>query len=75
MYKRDFAILIVSAFAIYFTIQHEGAFTFRKAWYCLITLKQKSSMIRSVTIEQKLCMDQLPLRMSERVFEWYSRGL
>ena len=33
MLKRDFAILIVSAFAIYFTIQHEGAFTFRKAWY------------------------------------------
>ena len=31
MYKRDFAILIVSAFAIYFTIQHEGEFTFPKS--------------------------------------------
>ncbi|KAK9806239.1 hypothetical protein WJX72_006852 [[Myrmecia] bisecta] len=33
MYKRDFAILLVAAFAVYFSIQHEGAFSFRKAWY------------------------------------------
>ncbi|BDA41145.1 hypothetical protein COCOBI_01-8000 [Coccomyxa sp. Obi] len=33
MYKRDFAVLLLSAFAIYFTIQHEGAFSFRRAWY------------------------------------------
>ncbi|EIE27009.1 hypothetical protein COCSUDRAFT_83568 [Coccomyxa subellipsoidea C-169] len=35
MYKRDFAVLILSAFAIYFTIQHEGAFSYRRAWYTL----------------------------------------
>ncbi|KAK9916603.1 hypothetical protein WJX75_004756 [Coccomyxa subellipsoidea] len=33
MYKRDFAVLLLSAFAIYFTIQHEGAFSYRRAWY------------------------------------------
>jgi hypothetical protein len=32
MYKRDFAVLLLSAFAIYFTIQHEGAFSYRRAW-------------------------------------------
>ncbi|DBA75927.1 TPA: hypothetical protein ACH3X2_008986 [Trebouxia sp. C0005] len=33
MYKRDFAILLLSAFAIYFSVQHEGPVSFRQAWY------------------------------------------
>ena len=32
MYKRDFAILLLSAFAVYFSVQHEGSFAFHKAW-------------------------------------------
>ena len=32
MFKRDFGILLVAAFAVYFTLQHEGSFYFRKAW-------------------------------------------
>lgn len=33
MYKRDFAILLLSAFAIYFSVQREGPVSFRQAWY------------------------------------------
>lgn len=32
MYKRDFGILLLSVFAVYFSLQHEGNFTFRKSW-------------------------------------------
>jgi hypothetical protein len=32
MYKRDLGILLVAAFAVYFTLQDEGTFAFRKAW-------------------------------------------
>jgi hypothetical protein len=32
MYKRDFGILLLSAFALYFALQNEGTFFFRKAW-------------------------------------------
>eukprot|EP00803_Ostreobium_quekettii_P002515 evm.model.scf_113.4 EVM.evm.TU.scf_113.4 scf_113:72029-79810(+) len=33
MYKRDFGVLLVAAFGIYFCLQNEGTFSFRKAWY------------------------------------------
>mmetsp|Transcript_9037 Transcript_9037/g.25956 ORF Transcript_9037/g.25956 Transcript_9037/m.25956 type:complete len:704 (-) Transcript_9037:142-2253(-) len=33
MYKRDFGILLLSALAVYFSLQQEGTFNFRKAWY------------------------------------------
>ncbi len=32
MYRRDFGILLLSAFAVYYAMQNEGPFTFRKAW-------------------------------------------
>ncbi|XP_034224906.1 uncharacterized protein LOC117634794 isoform X3 [Prunus dulcis] len=32
MRKRDLAILMLSAFAIFFSLQHEGDFSFREAW-------------------------------------------
>ncbi|CAN1813958.1 hypothetical protein LINPERHAP1_LOCUS27013 [Linum perenne] len=35
MRKRDLAILMLSAFAIFFSLQHEGDFSFREAWYHL----------------------------------------
>lgn len=33
MYKRDFAIVLLSAFAIYFSVQREGPVSFRQAWF------------------------------------------
>ncbi|KAL4855412.1 Importin-5 [Chlorella vulgaris] len=33
MYKRDFGILLLSVLALYLSLQHEGAYQFRKAWY------------------------------------------
>ncbi|KAK2990452.1 hypothetical protein RJ640_011200 [Escallonia rubra] len=35
MRKRDLAILMLAAFAIFFSLQHEGDFSFREAWYHL----------------------------------------
>ncbi|KAJ8764530.1 hypothetical protein K2173_006270 [Erythroxylum novogranatense] len=35
MRKRDLAILMLSAFAIFFSLQHEGDFQFREAWFHL----------------------------------------
>ncbi|GMH24022.1 hypothetical protein Nepgr_025865 [Nepenthes gracilis] len=35
MRKRDLAILMLSAFAIFFSLQHEGDFSFREAWFHL----------------------------------------
>jgi hypothetical protein len=32
MYKRDFGILLLSAIAVYVSLQQEGTFNFRKAW-------------------------------------------
>ena len=39
MYQRDFLILVLAAFLVYFTLQNEGPFSFRRAWYdcCPIT--------------------------------------
>lgn len=36
MRKRDLAILILCAFAIFFSLQHEGDFSFREAWFHLL---------------------------------------
>ena len=33
MYKRDFGILFLAACAIFLSLQNEGPFTFKKAWY------------------------------------------
>lgn len=33
MRKRDFAIIFISAFAVFISLQHEGRFSFRDAWY------------------------------------------
>ncbi|KAK9789953.1 hypothetical protein WJX73_002050 [Symbiochloris irregularis] len=33
MYKRDFGILLLSVFAVYFALQHEGHFSYHKSWY------------------------------------------
>ena len=33
MLKRDFCILLLSAFAAYFALHGERSFSFRKAWY------------------------------------------
>lgn len=35
MRKRDLAILMLCAFAIFFSLQHEGDFSFREAWFHL----------------------------------------
>ncbi|KAK4754079.1 hypothetical protein SAY87_002183 [Trapa incisa] len=35
MRKRDLAILMLSAFSIFFSLQHEGNFSFREAWFHL----------------------------------------
>ncbi|KAI3861594.1 hypothetical protein MKW98_000546 [Papaver atlanticum] len=35
MRKRDLAILLLSAFAIFFSLQHEGDFSFKEAWFHL----------------------------------------
>ncbi|KAB5556828.1 hypothetical protein DKX38_007737 [Salix brachista] len=35
MRKRDLAILMLSAFSIFFSLQHEGDFSFREAWFHL----------------------------------------
>ncbi|KAA8531935.1 hypothetical protein F0562_006348 [Nyssa sinensis] len=35
MRKRDLAILMLSAFAIFFSLQHKGDFSFREAWFHL----------------------------------------
>ncbi|KAJ6822722.1 uncharacterized protein M6B38_387675 [Iris pallida] len=35
MRKRDLAILLLSAFAIFFSLQHGGDFSFEEAWYHL----------------------------------------
>ncbi|KAA8547443.1 hypothetical protein F0562_003693 [Nyssa sinensis] len=35
MRKRDLAILMLSAVAIFFSLQHEGDFSFREAWFHL----------------------------------------
>lgn len=32
MYKRDVAVVILSFFALFLCLQHEGSFSFRKAW-------------------------------------------
>ncbi|KAK9039699.1 hypothetical protein V6N11_014892 [Hibiscus sabdariffa] len=35
MRKRDLSVLMLSAFAIFFSLQHEGDFSFREAWFHL----------------------------------------
>ena len=45
MYKRDFAILLLSAFAIYFSVQREGPVSFRQAWY--VSLLQRPRMMNT----------------------------
>ncbi|MBA0832402.1 hypothetical protein Goarm_016795 [Gossypium armourianum] len=35
MRKRDLCILMLSAFAIFFSLQHEGDFSFKEAWFHL----------------------------------------
>jgi len=35
MRKRDLGILLLAAFAVFFSLQHEGDFSFREAWYHL----------------------------------------
>ncbi|KAE8814184.1 hypothetical protein D1007_08609 [Hordeum vulgare] len=35
MRKHDLDILLLTAFAIFFSLQHEGDFSFREAWYHL----------------------------------------
>ena len=45
MYKRDFAILIVSAFAIYFTIQHEGKIHIPKS---LVSLSSQDANTKNI---------------------------
>ncbi|KAK1588636.1 hypothetical protein Q3G72_025282 [Acer saccharum] len=35
MRKRDLAILMLCAFAVFFSLQHEGDFSFREAWFHL----------------------------------------
>ena len=32
MYKRDFGILLLSVLALFLSLQHEGAYQFKKAW-------------------------------------------
>lgn len=49
MQKRDLAILLLSAFAIYFSIQNEGTFYFRKAWSVF-------SHLHHFTISLHVCM-------------------
>jgi hypothetical protein len=41
MYKRDLGILLVAAFAVYFSLQDEGTFSFRKAWWVLCASRAK----------------------------------
>ena len=38
MYKRDFAVLLVAAIAVYFSLQNEGDLAFRRAWYVYMYL-------------------------------------
>lgn len=33
MYRRDFGVLVLSVFALWWSLQHEGAFEYRKAFY------------------------------------------
>jgi hypothetical protein len=33
MYKRDVAIVLLSVIALFLSLQDEGSFEFRKAWY------------------------------------------
>jgi hypothetical protein len=33
MYRRDVGILLLAIFAVYWSLQHEGSFTYRKAFY------------------------------------------
>ena len=35
MRKRDLGILLLAAFAIFFSLHHEGDFSFRESWYHL----------------------------------------
>ena len=35
MYRRDFAVLILSACALYFSIRQQSSFHFKKAWYAM----------------------------------------
>lgn len=44
MYKRDFAILLLSAFAIYFSVQREGPVSFRQAWYVSLLRPQQLAL-------------------------------
>ncbi len=32
MYKRDFAVVLLSVCALYLSLQREGAYEFKKAW-------------------------------------------
>jgi hypothetical protein len=33
MYRRDVGILLLALFAVYWSLQHEGTFQYRKAFY------------------------------------------
>lgn len=33
MYRRDFGVLVLSVFALWWSLQHEGAYEYRKAFY------------------------------------------
>ncbi|GMH45150.1 hypothetical protein BSKO_13107 [Bryopsis sp. KO-2023] len=57
MYKRDLSVLVLSAFAVYFALQNEGTFSFRKAWYFPLTQSQDLLYDGAVTLPSPVVID------------------
>lgn len=64
MYKRDFGILLLSAVAVYVSLQQEGTFAFRKAWCAprKVTLIASWPSAATLSPGAALCCRYFPLR-------------
>lgn len=40
MYRRDFGVVLLSIFAIYWSLQHEGAYEYKEAFFYSLSYKE-----------------------------------
>lgn len=59
MYKRDVSVVVLSFLALFLCLQHEGNFSFRKAWCACLKLLQQLLVGRSSTNLQFLVHQML----------------
>lgn len=71
MYRRDIGILLLSVFAIYWSLQHEGTYQYQKAFYFDLPvddrLAEEEHVLPAPVVVRSLCYQRrLPAACSQR---------